>query len=163
MKMPSLIPVGRERSAFAQPFVSLQREIDRLFEDFTRGFPSLAGGAGGKFFGFSDASETREPFSMHSERSEEGIVMFLLKLFLLRLFLLTCSGTCSGTCLPPCSGREWDVSGTCSKCNLASTFRAGNEHVNRGVAKSHCRWPPMSHDSGPRVPISSEPASLSCS
>ncbi|HEX2537332.1 MAG TPA: Hsp20/alpha crystallin family protein [Pseudolabrys sp.] len=48
MKMPSLIPVGRERSAFAQPFVSLQREIDRLFEDFTRGFPSLAGGAGGK-------------------------------------------------------------------------------------------------------------------
>ena len=48
MKMPSLIPVGRERSAFVQPFVSLQREIDRLFEDFTRGFPSLAGGAGGK-------------------------------------------------------------------------------------------------------------------
>jgi len=47
MKMPSLIPVGREHNAFAQPFVSLQREIDRLFEDFTRGFPSLAGGNGG--------------------------------------------------------------------------------------------------------------------
>ena len=47
MKFPSLIPVGRERNAFAQPFVSLQREIDRLFEDFGRGFPSLAGGNGG--------------------------------------------------------------------------------------------------------------------
>jgi HSP20 family protein len=46
MKMPSLIPVGREQGAFAQPFVSLQREIDRLFEDFTRGFPKLAGGTG---------------------------------------------------------------------------------------------------------------------
>ena len=42
MKVPSLIPVGREQGAFAQPFVSLQREIDRLFENFNRGFPKLA-------------------------------------------------------------------------------------------------------------------------
>ena len=50
MKLPSLIPVGRERGAATQPFLSLQREIDRLFEDFTRGFPampSFSGGNGG--------------------------------------------------------------------------------------------------------------------
>jgi HSP20 family protein len=44
MNLRSLIPVGRERSAArpeTYPFVSLQREIDRLFEDFTRGFPSF--------------------------------------------------------------------------------------------------------------------------
>jgi HSP20 family protein len=38
------MPVGRDRSAArpeTYPFVSLQREIDRLFEDFTRGFPSF--------------------------------------------------------------------------------------------------------------------------
>lgn len=48
MNLRSLIPVGRDRSV-ANPFTSLQREIDRLFDDFSRGFPSLpsfpAGGA----------------------------------------------------------------------------------------------------------------------
>lgn len=44
MNLKSLIPVGRDRgiASPASPFVSLQREIDRLFEDFTRGFPSFA-------------------------------------------------------------------------------------------------------------------------
>ena len=46
MKVPSLIPVGREQGAFAQPFVSLQREIDRLFENFSRGFPKFTGSNG---------------------------------------------------------------------------------------------------------------------
>ena len=46
MKVPSLIPVGREQGAFAQPFVSLQREIDRLFENFNRGFPKFTGSNG---------------------------------------------------------------------------------------------------------------------
>ena len=41
MKLPSLIPIGRDRGTVTQPFLSLQREIDRLFEDFTRGFPSM--------------------------------------------------------------------------------------------------------------------------
>ena len=41
MNLKSLIPAGRDRSVAASPFVSLQREIDRLFEDFTRGFPTL--------------------------------------------------------------------------------------------------------------------------
>jgi len=51
MNLKSLIPIGRERSVAgtANPFMSLQREIDRLFEDFTRGFPAMTafGGNGG--------------------------------------------------------------------------------------------------------------------
>lgn len=43
MKLKSLIPGGRERSVTgaANPFMSLQREIDRVFDDFARGFPSI--------------------------------------------------------------------------------------------------------------------------
>lgn len=70
MKMPSLIPVGRERNAFAQPFVSLQREIDRLFEDFTRGFPSLAGGNGGNGSALvpsTDVTETDKEIEITAE------------------------------------------------------------------------------------------------
>jgi HSP20 family protein len=43
MKLKSLIPVGRDRgltSAF-NPFMSLQREVDQLFDDFTRGWPTV--------------------------------------------------------------------------------------------------------------------------
>ena len=43
MNLKSLIPIGRERNVAARdynPFTSLQREIDRLFDDFTRGFPA---------------------------------------------------------------------------------------------------------------------------
>jgi HSP20 family protein len=47
MKVASLIPVGRERDVarrgFADPFLTLQNEIDHLFDTFTRGWPSLAG------------------------------------------------------------------------------------------------------------------------
>src|SRR4051812_34819951 len=46
MALRSLIPVGRERRPQPAPlssgFVSLQREIDRLFDEFTRGFPDFA-------------------------------------------------------------------------------------------------------------------------
>ncbi len=52
MNIKSLIPIGRERSntptSFA-PFASLQQEIDRLFDDFGRNFPSLP------HFGSTDA------------------------------------------------------------------------------------------------------------
>jgi HSP20 family protein len=49
MNLKSLIPVGRQRGVARadNPFVSLQNEIDRLFDDFTRGFPSLSLGNGG--------------------------------------------------------------------------------------------------------------------
>jgi HSP20 family protein len=43
MNLRSLIPIGRERNVAwsDNPFMSLQREIDRLFDDFTRGFPAF--------------------------------------------------------------------------------------------------------------------------
>jgi len=44
MNLRSLIPVGRERGLVGtgyQPFATLQCEIDRLFDDFTRGFPAM--------------------------------------------------------------------------------------------------------------------------
>ena len=70
MKIPSLIPIGRERNAFAQPFVSLQREIDRLFEDFGRGFPALAGGNGGSaslLVPSTDVTETDKEIEITAE------------------------------------------------------------------------------------------------
>lgn len=45
MKSKSVVPVNRERSSlspFGAPLSSLQREIDRLFEDFSRGFGTLS-------------------------------------------------------------------------------------------------------------------------
>jgi len=44
MNLRSLIPVGRDRELAMpgyQPFATLQREIERLFDDFTRGFPAV--------------------------------------------------------------------------------------------------------------------------
>jgi HSP20 family protein len=43
MALRSLIPIGRERGVarFGEPFTTLQREIDRLFDDFTRGWPTM--------------------------------------------------------------------------------------------------------------------------
>lgn len=44
MKLRSLMPVGRDKGLTrweGGPFADLQREIDRLFDDFTRGMPSL--------------------------------------------------------------------------------------------------------------------------
>jgi HSP20 family protein len=44
MNLRSLIPIGRERNVargeLADPFTALQREIDYLFNDFARGWPS---------------------------------------------------------------------------------------------------------------------------
>src|SRR5450759_4552223 len=46
MNLKSLIPIGRDRSVARSdnPFISLQREVDRLFDDFTRGFPAFGNG-----------------------------------------------------------------------------------------------------------------------
>jgi HSP20 family protein len=45
MNLRSLIPVGRDRGVarreHADPFTALQREIDYLFNDFTRGWPAV--------------------------------------------------------------------------------------------------------------------------
>ena len=46
MNLRSLMPVGRDRNVARSenPFMSLQREIDRLFDNFTRGFPAFSSG-----------------------------------------------------------------------------------------------------------------------
>ncbi len=44
MNLRSLMPTGRDRkmaSPEVGPFETLQREIDRVFDEFTRGFPSF--------------------------------------------------------------------------------------------------------------------------
>lgn len=46
MNLRSLLPIGRDRGVargdFYDPFTALQREIDRLFDDFTRSWPAAA-------------------------------------------------------------------------------------------------------------------------
>jgi HSP20 family protein len=74
MNLKSLIPVGRERGVARadNPFFSLQREIDRLFDDFTRGFPTL-GTLGGGMGSMStmlptmDVSETDKEIEITAE------------------------------------------------------------------------------------------------
>ena len=74
MSLRSLIPVGRERGVarFGEPFTSLQREIDRLFDDFTRGWPSITPGvpAMGKtpeLIPNMDVVETEKEFEITAE------------------------------------------------------------------------------------------------
>src|SRR5262245_10869455 len=43
MKLSSPMPIGRDRIvASHDPFTTLQREIDRLFDDFARGWPTFS-------------------------------------------------------------------------------------------------------------------------
>jgi len=68
MNLTSLIPVGRERGTVSQPFLSLQREIDRLFDDFTRGFPTLSMmPPGGKLMPVTDVTETDKEIEINAE------------------------------------------------------------------------------------------------
>lgn len=69
MNLKSLIPVGRERgvAGSANPFMSLQREIDRLFEDFTHGFPAFAGNGAGKLLPSMDVTETDKEIEITAE------------------------------------------------------------------------------------------------
>jgi HSP20 family protein len=67
MNLKSLIPVGRGRSVAANPFVSLQREIDRLFDDFTRGFPTIADTGPAKLMPSIDVAETDKEIEITAE------------------------------------------------------------------------------------------------
>jgi HSP20 family protein len=70
MNLKSLIPIGRDRSIAANPFVSLQREIDRLFDDFTRGFPTfptLAGNGPTTLMPSMDITETDKEIEITAE------------------------------------------------------------------------------------------------
>ena len=71
MNLKSLIPVSRDRSLMGSgsAFTSLQREIDRLFEDFGRGFPNLPafGGNGAKLMPSIDVTETDKEIEITAE------------------------------------------------------------------------------------------------
>lgn len=66
MNLKSLIPIGRDRSV-ASPFMSLQREIDRLFEDFSRGFPTIAGNGAIALMPSMDVTETDKEIEITAE------------------------------------------------------------------------------------------------
>lgn len=67
MNLKSLVPIGRDRSVAGNPFVSLQREIDRLFDDFTRGFPKLADTVPEKLMPSIDVTETDKEIEITAE------------------------------------------------------------------------------------------------
>ena len=69
MNLKSLIPVGRDRSLTGSmsPFMSLQREIDRLFDDFTRGFPTLSGNGANALVPSMDVTETDKEIEITAE------------------------------------------------------------------------------------------------
>src|SRR5215475_15139609 len=72
MNLRSLIPIGRSRDVTRQeysPFWSLQREIDRLFDDFTRGFPSFSTAATGgqELLPAMDVTETNNEIELTAE------------------------------------------------------------------------------------------------
>jgi HSP20 family protein len=69
MNLKSLIPVGRQRgvAAAGNPFYSLQQEIDRLFEDFTRGFPALGSGTTAMTVPTMDVAETDKEIEITAE------------------------------------------------------------------------------------------------
>ena len=70
MNLRSLIPVGRERSVArrgsVEPFGSLQREIERLFEDFARGWPSF-GAVSSELTPSMDVTETEKEIEITAE------------------------------------------------------------------------------------------------
>lgn len=69
MNLRSLMPIGRDRSVARSdnPFVSLQREIDRLFDDFTAGFPALSTRGGAELLPSVDVTETDKQIEITAE------------------------------------------------------------------------------------------------
>ncbi|HEY7229380.1 MAG TPA: Hsp20/alpha crystallin family protein [Pseudolabrys sp.] len=67
MNLKSLIPVGRGLPTVASPFMSLQREIDRLFEDFSRGLPAFSGNGGTALMPSMDVTETDKEIEVTAE------------------------------------------------------------------------------------------------
>ena len=69
MNLKSLIPVGSQRGVAHtdNPFVSLQNEIDRLFDSFSRGFPALGNGGVTMTMPTMDVAETDKEIEITSE------------------------------------------------------------------------------------------------
>ena len=63
------MPIGRESgvAGSVNPFMSLQREIDRLFEDFSHGFPSFSGNGASKLLPSMDVTETDKEIEITAE------------------------------------------------------------------------------------------------
>jgi HSP20 family protein len=68
MNLKSLIPFGRDRTVAgsSNPFMSLQREIDRLFDDFSRGMPAF-GNTGAGLMPSMDVTETDNEIEITAE------------------------------------------------------------------------------------------------
>jgi HSP20 family protein len=69
MNLKSLIPVGRQRGLASadNPFLSLQNEIDRLFDNFTRGFPTLGNSVTNVTLPTMDVAETDKEIEITAE------------------------------------------------------------------------------------------------
>jgi HSP20 family protein len=70
MNLKSLIPINRDRGVTrmeGHPFSSLQREVDRLFDDFTRGFPAFGFGGTRDLVPSVDVSETDKELLIAAE------------------------------------------------------------------------------------------------
>jgi HSP20 family protein len=68
MNLKSLLPIGRDRGVARSdnPFISLQREIDRLFDDFTSGFRTFGNGKT-EMLPSMDVSETDKEIEITAE------------------------------------------------------------------------------------------------
>jgi HSP20 family protein len=70
MNLRSLIPIGRGQASpwgrTYDPFTSLQREVERVFQDFARGFPTFAAPAT-ELTPKMDATETDKEFELTFE------------------------------------------------------------------------------------------------
>jgi HSP20 family protein len=67
MNLKSLIPVSRERNAVGyHPFASIHRELDRMLEDFGRGFPAF-GTASQALMPATDVVETDKEIEITAE------------------------------------------------------------------------------------------------
>ena len=69
MNLRSLMPIGRDRNVARSDnaFMSLQHEIDRLFDDFTRGFPALSTGGTAELLPKLDVTETDKQIEITAE------------------------------------------------------------------------------------------------
>jgi len=69
MNLKSLIPVNRDRDIAHRdnPFISLRREVDRLFTDFTRGFPVFGNGKTDMLQPRMDVTETDKVIEITAE------------------------------------------------------------------------------------------------
>ena len=69
MNLRSLMPIGRDRNVTRSdnPFMSLQREVDRLFDDFTRGFPAFSSAGAAELLPSVDVTETDKQIEITAE------------------------------------------------------------------------------------------------